>query len=236
MKEYYVYAILDPNILTNIKYNELVFTNQPFYIGYGKNNRMDNHLHKKEMDRKCHKSSKIISILNSGNNPIFIKIKENLSFEEANELEIFLIKLMGRSDNNTGILTNHTDGGSGTKNKVTSEETKKKISDSKMGILHTEESKLKMRLKRLGSKMSNKTKDKLSISKSGKGNAFYGKHHNLDTLSTCKKVYQLDRITGEIIKQYPSVMEAERVNNFKHIHDVCNGKRKSAGGFNWRYV
>ena len=24
--------------------------------------------------------------------------------------------------------------------------------------------------------------------------------------------------------------------NIKHIYDVCNGKRKSAGGFIWRYT
>jgi len=237
MKEYYVYAILDPRNKKEIIFKNYKFEFVPFYIGYGKNNRINEHLnHKRELTRKCHKSSMIISLLNIGLTPILFKIEENLSFEEANNLEIELINIIGRLDKNTGILTNHTDGGMGTKNKILSQESKDKMSASHIGILHTDESKLKMRLNRLGTKMSDKTKDKLSISKSGKRNAFYGKHHNLDTLSTCKKVYQLDRITGEIIKQYPSVMEAERVNNFKHIHDVCNGKRKSSGGFNWKYV
>ena len=102
--------------------------------------------------------------------------------------------------------------------------------------LYSDKSKLKMRLKRLGKSMTQETKDKLSIRKSGEGNAFYGKKHNLDTLSTCKKVKQIDKITGETIREYPSVMEAERVNNFSHIHDVCNGKRKSSGGFYWKYI
>ena len=234
--EYYVYAILDPNNKGNFTYDVYNFNYIPFYVGYGKNNRIKEHLYKRELNRKCHKSSKILSILDTQKEPIFIKIKENLTFEEANNLEIELISLLGRSDKNTGILTNHTDGGMGTKNKILSQESKDKISKSKMGILHTDKSKLKMRLKRLGKSMTQETKDKLSIRKSGEGNAFYGKKHNLDTLSTCKKVKQIDKITGETIREYPSVMEAERVNNFSHIHDVCNGKRKSSGGFYWKYI
>jgi hypothetical protein len=233
MMEYYVYAILDPRK----EINNIIFKYEPFYIGYGKNNRINEHLnHKRELNRKCHKSSKVLSIINSGNIPILLKIKENLTFEEANKLEIEFIRLLVRIDKNTGILTNHTDGGIGTKNKILSQESKDKMSASHIGIMHTEESKLKMSLKKLGMPLSDKAKQNMSIAQSGKNNTFYGKHHNLDTLSTCKKVNQLDKITGEIIKQYPSVMEAERANNFKHIHDVCNGKRKSSGGFNWKYV
>lgn len=41
---------------------------------------------------------------------------------------------------------------------------------------------------------------------------------------------------GEFIAEYPSTMEAERQTGIsKHIPDVCNGKRKTAGGFIWRY-
>lgn len=57
-----------------------------------------------------------------------------------------------------------------------------------------------------------------------------------------KPVYQLDKITGEIINTFPSAKEAERaLNNGKinfNINAVCNNKPKckTAYGFGWRWV
>lgn len=52
-----------------------------------------------------------------------------------------------------------------------------------------------------------------------------------------KPVAKIDKITNEIIEIYPSIMEAERQNNcHSHIKDVCNGKRKTAGGFIWKII
>ena len=69
--------------------------------------------------------------------------------------------------------------------------------------------------------------------------------HNIEIMSSgdqailnnSKAVAQLDPNTNEIIKTYPSVREAERcVNANKHINDVCKGKRKTAGGYKWKYI
>ena len=50
-------------------------------------------------------------------------------------------------------------------------------------------------------------------------------------------VAKLDKKTGEILEIYPSVSEAERQNNcHTHIKDVCHGKRKSAGGYGWKFI
>lgn len=50
-------------------------------------------------------------------------------------------------------------------------------------------------------------------------------------------VAKLNKKTGEIIEIYTSVSEAERCNNcHTHIKDVCHGKRKSAGGFGWKFI
>ena len=51
-------------------------------------------------------------------------IQENLSQEDAFELEIFLIELYGRKDIKTGILCNLTDGGDGRTNVITSLKTR----------------------------------------------------------------------------------------------------------------
>jgi hypothetical protein len=83
-------------------------------------------------------------------------------------------------------------------------------------------------------------KENYSITKSqtqiGDKNPFYGKHHDLETYKPCKKVLQINKTTGEIINQFNSGMEAERITGYHRIHDVCNGKRKSAGGYIWKYL
>ena len=50
-----------------------------------------------------------------------------------------------------------------------------------------------------------------------------------------KPVLQLS-LTGELIREYPSVKEAER-NGFNHcnICQCCNGKQKTHKGFRWMY-
>lgn len=35
---------------------------------------------------------------------------------------------------------------------------------------------------------------------------------------------------------YPSIEEAAHKTGFKNISNVCNGKFKTCGGFNWRFV
>ena len=52
-----------------------------------------------------------------------------------------------------------------------------------------------------------------------------------------KVVSKIDLKTNKVIKTYPSVLEAARQNNIIHacITRVCNGKRKQAGGYGWRY-
>lgn len=50
-------------------------------------------------------------------------------------------------------------------------------------------------------------------------------------------VLQIDINTGEVITDYPSAREAERQLNIRQcaISECCNGKRKTAYGFKWKY-
>ena len=131
---YYVYAILDPRIKMEYTCENIIVNYQPFYIGYGQKNRIKQHMWNSELIKKSLKNNKIKSIIKSGNKPIFIKLIENLTFEEANELEIKLIKNFGRLNENTGILSNLTDGGGGVKNILLTEEMCEIRSDNKTGI------------------------------------------------------------------------------------------------------
>lgn len=50
-------------------------------------------------------------------------------------------------------------------------------------------------------------------------------------------VAKLDKTTEEILEIYSSVIEAEKANNIQqHIGQVCKGKRKTAGGYKWKYL
>ena len=75
---------------------------------------------------------------------------DNLTFKEAKIIEIELIKQYGRRDLGLGTLVNLTDGGDGAIGKITSDETKLKLSKSMIGKninkIHSKETKLKMSL------------------------------------------------------------------------------------------
>ena len=54
-----------------------------------------------------------------------------------------------------------------------------------------------------------------------------------------KPVYQIDKYTGEIIAEFPSIAEAGKtlgMKNPSNITLVCTNKRISSGGFKWKYV
>lgn len=102
---YYVYLYRNPNNLV------------PFYVGYGKNERYLSHL----IEAKSHpipksgehKLNTIRKLLREGNDPIIEIVDNNLSKNQACELEEFLIDFIGRSDLGKGPLTNLTKGGDG---------------------------------------------------------------------------------------------------------------------------
>lgn len=80
-----------------------------------------------------------------------------LTKQEANDLEIKYIKQFGRINIKTGTLVNFTDGGDGGLGYVASEETRHKMSESRSGANNpmfgkkfSEETKLKMSIKKLG--------------------------------------------------------------------------------------
>ena len=57
-------------------------------------------------------------------------------------------------------------------------------------------------------------------------------------INSLKPIAKLDKNTGEILEVFSSIAEAELKypNTNKHIPSVCKGKRKSCGGFGWKYL
>ena len=97
-------------------------------------------------------------------------------------------------------------------------------------------------------KRTDETRRKNSEAHTGKKNPMYGKHHSEDTkrkmseahkekiYANTKPILQFSK-DGELIAEYSSIHEASRQTgcNASHICSCCKGKRKSAGGFIWRY-
>lgn len=103
MEEYYVYVYyLEDSI--------------PFYVGMGKNNRMNIHTSKCFCDKKSHNFPFYRKLRKLINNNIYFnctKIKTNLTQKEAWSIEKIIIKNLGRKYIGGGILYNLASGGKG---------------------------------------------------------------------------------------------------------------------------
>jgi hypothetical protein len=148
-------------------------TNEIFYVGIGKTIKRAYYKHNR--NRHWH------NIVNKVGYKVEI-LSENLTWDDACEQERTLIAFIGRFDLKLGSLTNQTNGGDGSTNP--SVETRQKRSQSLHGNQngrgnkgktspmrdknHTEETKQKMREKKLGSTSSDETKKKLSLSSPSK--------------------------------------------------------------------
>lgn len=141
---FYVYVWVDPT--KPGKYNkygkDISFNFEPHYVGKGKEDQCFSHFYEARTKFKGdnqHKLNKIRKILREGfteedlKKYYIIKYRINLSEQDAWDLEILMIKTIGRADLKEGPLTNMTDGGEGGAGGIMSDETKKKMSDSGKG-------------------------------------------------------------------------------------------------------
>ena len=173
----------------------------PYYIGKGKGNRAWEKNHGVNLPEE----SRIILIEN------------NLSQQEAFELEIKLIQQYGRKDLGTGILRNRTNGGEGTAGLKQTAEHKQKISNALKGIIRppqTEERKKVVSEKLKGRSKSEETKLKLSKAHNKKSNpvgakrseetkqrmrlAQLGKKHSEETKQKMKETRGKKNVTSTI--------------------------------------
>ena len=230
---FYNYIYLDPSKPGYYNYGNLHFDYEPFYVGKGKNNRCYSHLFEtKDNTYNPKKFNKIQKIRkNIGYDPIILKIYEDLEESIALQNEKDLIKNIGRHDLKLGPLTNLTDGGDNT-NWISFNDIKKDEIRLKCKIASSGESNpmygksiKDVWIKKYGLDVANKmwyeSNEKRSINCKNKGT---------------KGVIQYDK-NNNIIKIYPSLTEASIITgiNINSISFVCKGKRKSAGGYIWKY-
>jgi hypothetical protein len=132
--EYYIYIYLNPLKKGNYQYKHFKFDYEPFYVGLGKKNRINQHIINSRYKDKYHKHKTIkdniiLKILKNDLEPIRFKLYENVTLESAIRLEICLIKLIGRRNIGLGTLANLTDGGEGCVGCLWSNDARKKHSD-----------------------------------------------------------------------------------------------------------
>lgn len=115
--DFYVYVLLDPRKPGNFEYGPLSFDYEPFYVGKGKGKRDRSHFRMGNVRQDAartkspFKVNKILKILESGLEPIVVRIKQEATERVAFKLEVRAIELIGRKP--AGPLTNLTDGGDG---------------------------------------------------------------------------------------------------------------------------
>lgn len=145
-----------------------------------------------------------------------IVLAENLPEVMAKNLEKLLIKKWNTQDREFGY--NMTSGGDGTPDYHPSEETRKKLSDARRKENLSEET-LRRRSEGLkGRKFTDEHKRKI-----GDGNS-----KRID-------MYSKD---GEYIRSFKSASDAEETMNINHSHisQCCHGKRKTTGGYIWKFA
>ena len=89
---------------------------------------------------------------------------------------------------------------------------------------------------RWGTHASEETRERLRTSHTGKKESAETRKKKQLTSSLRKEVLQYT-IKGELVKRWISAEEAYRVLDIgHHIGECCEGKRKTCGGFIWKYA
>lgn len=166
---------------------------------------------------------------------------EDLTENDAKEMEIFFIKLFKSNEKKHGY--NLTDGGEGTSGRIVSEETRRIISEKNKGKKLTEEQKEHLRQINLGKRQSEETKRKRSESMKGK------KHPHKRVFSEEEKKRLSDNFKGsnnplarkviclETLKVYDTATQAREETGATKITHCCKHyyKHKSSNGLHWEY-
>lgn len=199
--------------------------NEPFYIGIGTKRPIHDGVYNRAITKTVRndiwgkiasKTKYIVEILLESNNYDFILQKE-----------IEFIKLYGRINLRTGILSNLTDGGAGSFGRPVLEKTRQKIRERLKGKIRGKEGQTKKQNLEYRKSQSERTRKQMSMP---------GAKEGLFNQKRCIPVLQYTK-EGDFIKEWPSIGRAA---SFYSLFDsvivkVCKGKAKTSGGYFWKY-
>jgi hypothetical protein len=214
--------------------------NEPFYIGIGTKR---NHKHfslKAEYNRAYETNRKESYIWNNIVNKTKYKIEilfESDDYDFIKQKEIEFISLYGRINNNTGILSNMTNGGDGTVGIIKSKEQIEKHRQSMIGKKQSESQIQKRNESRKGYIHSEETKIRMSNSHKGKKTSkeHLEKLYKGQILANSKPIDQYD-LEGNFIREWQSATIAAKEINLHptSIRHCVQGKTKTSGGYIWK--
>ena len=194
---------------------------EPFYVGKGKKLRAKD---KSNRNKHWH------NVVNKHGYKYEI-IFDNLTDEESKQAEIDCIA----EPRNFGFnLVNYTNGGEGKLGYVTSEETKRKISEKNKGKVWTDEQKLRMSNTMKGRIFSDETRRKMS-----ENNAFrrdsvkkaISEKNKKPVL--CSNGIRFDSATDA--QKWAVKLGKSTATDGSSITACCTGRQKSAYGLFWKY-
>ncbi len=188
MKKYYLYTHFRLDI------------SKIFYIGIGTKNKNDlKYGYYTRAFNKTKRNSYWKSIVKLNPNYEINIILESDNYEEIKNKEIELIKFYGRKDLNLGYLANMTNGGDGQVNRIVLDKTKQLISKGNKNKVRSEEFKKKMSLRLIGNKSHLgrifSEEHRNNISKASKGRLAWNKDMQLseEHINSIKLGIQLNK-------------------------------------------
>lgn len=191
--------------------------NEVFYIGIG---------NQKRLTKKTGRNQYWKNIVNKHGYNIEV-LHENISWDLACEIEMYLISYYGRKDLELGNLVNMTDGEEGSLNRK---------------FNHSNITKEKLRQCNLGKKLSDETKLKMSLS--GKKKIFTDTHReNLSNVAKSRVLTeeQLFRLRtnslGKIMSENEKIKRSKRIINLE-TNEIYDSVKILANKFNlnWKYL
>lgn len=121
--------------------------------------------------------------------------------------------------------------------KKRSQQTCDNIGKSKKGMVHSDKTKLKMSKVRTGHITTAETRLKIKLANTGK-KATLESRQKMSNIKIGKRTKKVIQIKDDIIiNVFDSIKQATLKTNINngHISSCCNNKRKTAGGFSWKY-
>lgn len=220
MEKTFIYTLKDP------------ITNEIRYIGKSDKpeSRLIEHI-KKSKYTKTYKNNWIISLLKKDLKPIL----EILDIVDSNNWGFWEKYWISQFRTWGFNLTNISEGGDGGNFGF---ECNKKISMRLKNRVFSKVTLEKMRESAKLRKITDEGRKKLSLSKMGQKNPMFGKKQSKSFIENqFKPVIQLS-INNEIIKEWGSLKEVSEylLINRNTIRMVCQGKRKTAGGYKWKFA
>ena len=176
-------------------------------------------------------------------------VASNLTKEESDNFEKLLIKKIYTYDRNFGY--NLTLGGGGSSGCRVTEETRRKMSEARIGVRLSDETKSKIgaasKGRNVGRKHTFEELEKMRKSKVRNPNKRGGAPKGLVKSEDVKRKIQegshkkqvaQKNLNGDILKYYNSLSNASRETGISlgNISSCCNGRCHTAGGFIWEFV